>query len=63
MIEQERIDNEKSELLQDLIAVEQVMEELWKYHKNNPNRVSVEDEYSSLEKMKVDIEEGLKNLS
>lgn len=60
--EQERIDDEKSELLHDLIAVEKVIEELWKYHKDNPNRISVEDEYSSLEKMKADIEKGLEDL-
>lgn len=61
--EQERIDDEKSELLQDLIAAEKVMEELWRYHKNNPERIILEDEYSKLEKMKSDIEEELKNLS
>lgn len=60
--EQERIDDEKSELLQDLMAAEKVMEELWKYHKNNPNRVSIEDEYSLLEKMKNDIELELEKL-
>ena len=60
--EQERIDDEKSELLQDLMAAEKVMGELWKYHKNNPNRVSIEDEYSLLEKMKNDIELELEKL-
>ena len=61
--EQERIDEEKSELLQDLIAAEKVMEELWRYHKNNPERIILEDEYSKLEKMRSDIEEELENLS
>jgi hypothetical protein len=61
--EQERIDDEKSELLQDLITSEKVMETLWKYHKNNPERVILEDEYSKLEKMRSDIEEELENLS
>tara|TARA_S200002703_G_scaffold157722_2_gene166365 strand:- start:315 stop:515 length:201 start_codon:yes stop_codon:yes gene_type:complete len=61
--EQERIDDEKSELLQDLIAAEKVMEELWRYHKNNPERIILEDEYSKLEKMRSDIEEELENLS
>lgn len=61
--EQERIDDEKSELLQDLMAAEKVMEELWRYHKNNPERIILEDEYSKLEKMRSDIEEELENLS
>lgn len=61
--EQERIDDEKSELLQDLMAAEKVMEEMWKYHKNNPERIILEDEYSKLEKMRSDIEEELENLS
>ena len=61
--EQERIDDEKSELLQDLMAAEKVMEEMWKYHKNNPERIILEDEYSKLEKMRSDVEEELENLS
>ena len=61
--EQERIDDEKSELLQDLMAAEKVMEEIWRYHKNNPERIILEDEYSKLEKMRSDIEEELENLS
>lgn len=61
--EQERIDDEKSELLQDLMAAEKVMEELWRYHKNNPKRIILEDEYSKLEKMRSDVEEELENLS
>ncbi len=61
--EQERIDDEKSELLQDLMATERVMEELWKYHKKNLKRIVLEDEYSKLEKMRSDIEKELENLS
>jgi len=61
--EQERIDYEKSELLQDLMATERIIEYLWKYHKNNPKRIVLEDEYSELEQMRSDIEEELENLS
>jgi hypothetical protein len=61
--EQERRDNEKSELLQDLIATERVIEDLWRYHKNNPKHTILEDEYSKLEKMKSNIENKLEKLS
>ena len=61
--EQERMDDEKSELLQDLITTERVIENLWKYHKNNPKRIILEDEYSKLEQMKFDIEKELEKLS
>ena len=61
--EQERIDDEKSELLQDLITTEKVMEELWKYHKDNPKRIIIESEYNNLEQMKRDIQKGLEELS
>ena len=61
--EQERIDDEKSELLQDLIATERGIEDLWKYRKNNPKRIVLEDEYSKLEQMRSDIEKDLEKLS
>jgi len=61
--EQERIDDEKAELLQDLMATEKVMGELWKYHKDNPQRIILENEYNNLLQMKRDIEKGLEELS
>lgn len=61
--EQERIDDEKSELLQDLMTTERVIKDLWKYHKNNPKRIVLEDEYSKLEQMRSNIEKELENLS
>ena len=61
--EQERMDGEKSELLQDLMTTGRVMDDLWKYHKKNPKRAILEDEYSKLEKMKSDIEDRLEKLS
>jgi hypothetical protein len=61
--QQDRIDQEKSELIQDLISVEKVMEELWKYHPDNPKRTILENEYNNLEQMKRDIELELEELS
>jgi len=60
--EQERMDDEKSELLHDLVATEKVIEELWKYHQDNPQRVILENEYNNLLQMKRDIEKGLEEL-
>jgi hypothetical protein len=59
--QQNRADQEKSELIQDLMSVEKVMGELWKYHKDNPKRTILENEYNSLKHMKLDIELELKN--
>ena len=61
--QQDRIDQEKSELIQDLMSFQKVMEELWKYHKDNPKRIILENEYNNLEQMKRDIELELKELS
>tara|TARA_B110000977_G_scaffold55756_1_gene75953 strand:+ start:2808 stop:3008 length:201 start_codon:yes stop_codon:yes gene_type:complete len=61
--QQDRIDHEKSELLQDLISVEKVMSELWKYHKDNAKRTILENEYNNLEQMKRDIEKELEEVS
>jgi len=36
------------------------MEEVWKYHPDNPEGKNIVDEYRMLEEMKVQIEEELK---
>lgn len=61
--EQERIDDEKSELLFDLVSTEKAMDDLWKYHKDNPKRIILENEYNNLEQMKRGIEKELEELS
>jgi len=38
---QEKLDNQKSELIDDLLATATVKEEVWRYHPDNPNRKDV----------------------
>ena len=61
-MEQSEINYLKTELVNDLIATTTVMEEIWKYHPENPNKKDVVSEYKILEKIKVDIEKEMKDL-
>jgi hypothetical protein len=61
-MEQSEINYLKTELVNDLIATTTIMEELWKYHPENPNKKDVVSEYKILEKIKVDIEKEMKDL-
>ena len=38
------------------------MDELWRYHPDNPNKVNIVKEYDSLKKMQSDIEKEIKDL-
>lgn len=62
MNEQE-INEQKSSLIDDLLATSTVMEELWQYHPDNPNRKDIVVEYQTLEKIKEDIEQELEKLN
>jgi len=62
LTEQQQLDYQKAELINDLLAVQTVIEEVWKYHPNNPNQVYVVDEYASLQQMKDQIEQELAEL-
>ena len=62
MSQQDELDYKKSELLVDLNATAKVMEEIYRYHPNNPNKVDIVKEYSILEKIQNDIEKELKDL-
>lgn len=55
-------EEKKIELVNDLISCTTVMDEVWKYHPNNPEKKDVVREYEMLEKMKSQIEEEIKNL-
>ena len=61
-MEQSEINYLKTELVNDLIATTIVMEELWKYHPENPNMKDVVSEYKVLEKIKVDIEKEMRGM-
>lgn len=52
----------KAELINDLIAASTVMDELWKYHPNNPNQKDVVSEYDALKQMIKGLEIEIKEL-
>lgn len=62
MTDQDKLDLQKSELISDLLATSTVMEELWNYHPENPNKKDVIKEYQTLLKIQKDIEKELKEL-
>lgn len=61
MSKEETLEEQKTELINDLMAVATVMEELWRYHPENPNQKDVVAEYNQLLKIQGDIENELKS--
>jgi hypothetical protein len=57
------MENKKTELVNDLISVITVLEEIWKYHPDNPDKLDIITEYNQLLKIQGDIENELKSLS
>jgi len=62
MSQQQEMENLKADLINDLISVSTVMEELWKYHPENPERIDIVSEYDNLVEMKKEIEAELDGL-
>ena len=62
MLKQEELDQQRTELINDLVATSTVMEEVWRYHPENPDKKDVVSEYNVLKKIKVDIEKELSDL-
>ena len=56
------MNNIKEELVNDLMAITMVMEELWKYHPSNPDKIDIITEYEVLGKIKDNIELDLDRL-
>lgn len=56
-------DNQKSELIDDLLATSTVKEEVWRYHPDNPNKKDVVKEYDILCQIEKDLEAELAELS
>jgi energy-converting hydrogenase A subunit M len=61
-ITEEQQNNRKVELINDLMSVATVIEEIWNYHPDNPNKKDVVSEYNQLLKIKGDIENELEAL-
>jgi len=62
MTDQEKLDLQKSELINDLLATSTVMEEVWRYHPENPEKKDVIEEYNILKQIQKDIESELAEL-
>tara|TARA_B100001093_G_scaffold380609_1_gene366070 strand:+ start:721 stop:933 length:213 start_codon:yes stop_codon:yes gene_type:complete len=62
MTKQEELDQQKSELVADLLATSTVMEEVWRYHPDNPEKKDVIKEYEILKQIQKDIESELDDL-
>ena len=63
-ITQEQLDqdNTRTELLNDLVATTTVMDEMWRYHPDNPNKKDIVKEYKILKQIQSDIESELADL-
>jgi|TARA_R110000823_G_scaffold307286_1_gene429907 hypothetical protein len=61
-MEQSTINNLKTELLNDLVATTTVMDEIWRYHPDNPKKKDVVKEYDILKQIIKDIEIELEKL-
>ena len=57
MSEDTKSEDLKTELINDLIATTTVMEEIWRYHPDNPNKKDVVKEFNVLKEIKKNIEE------
>ena len=60
--ELEILEEQKVELINDLAATATVMDELWRYHQDNPKKVDIVKEYKNLEQMQKDIEKEILEL-
>tara|TARA_B100001564_G_C20414699_1_gene567316 strand:- start:361 stop:570 length:210 start_codon:yes stop_codon:yes gene_type:complete len=58
----DKLNNEKSELVADLVATVTVMEEVWKYHPDNPKKKDPVIEYETLKQIKSDVEAEIDEL-
>ena len=57
------LNNQKSELISDLVATSTVMDEVWRYHPDNPEKKDVVKEYEILKQIQKDIEFELADLN
>ena len=62
MTDQDKLDLQKVELINDLLATSTVLEELWNYHPDNPNKKDVITEFNTLKQIQKDIESELADL-
>tara|TARA_B100002019_G_scaffold260168_1_gene246070 strand:- start:1296 stop:1505 length:210 start_codon:yes stop_codon:yes gene_type:complete len=58
----DELNNKKSDLVADLIATVTVMEEVWNFHPDNPNKKDPITEYETLKQIKSDVEKEIEEL-
>jgi len=63
MNDQEKLNSQKAQLIEELLAVKTVMEELWLYHPDNPNNKDITVEYKTLQNIQAEVEKELKKLN
>jgi hypothetical protein len=54
--------NEKAELINTLIELEERIDELWEYHPENPNCIDVESEFNDLQRTAILIQSQIEEL-
>lgn len=60
MLNEERVTT-KEDLVNDLIFYTQRMEEIWKFHPSNPEKINIEKEYQKLEQLISEVKENLQD--
>jgi predicted nucleotidyltransferase len=60
--ELEILEERKVDLINDLAATAVVMDEVWRYHPDNPKKVDIVKEYKVLQQMQKDIEKEIQEL-
>ncbi len=61
-MEQSTLNKIKTELLNDLVATTTVMDEMWRYHPDNPKKKDIVKEYKILKQIFTNIEHELEEL-
>ncbi len=59
---EETLEEQKANLVNDLIAVSTVIDEIWNYHPDNPNKKDVIKEFNTLKNIQKDIEQEIAEL-
>ena len=60
MTEQEKLEEKRTELINDLVAVTTIMEDYWRFHPANDKQLNIVEEYRQLEAIKDKLEEDKK---
>jgi len=54
--------NEKAELINTLVEIEERIDELWDYHPENPNQIDVKSEFNDLQRTAILLQAQLDEL-